>query len=113
MSSITRNINRISGRDRNESGEESIADSRNSCTSSPFQAYPIMLATLVLGSLVAAFKGVYRDSDLMIFGGTAFAMISGSVLMLWILSHLPLAIWSFSSLAPCYMILSHGLEIST
>jgi hypothetical protein len=37
-----------------------------------------MLAALSLGGLIAAFKGVCRDSDFMIFGGTAVAMISGS-----------------------------------
>ena len=74
---------------------------------------PIMLTALSLGGIIAAFKRVYRDSDFMIFSGTALAMISGSVLMSWTLSHLPLAMWSLSSMAPCYMMLSLGLGIST
>lgn len=78
MSSITGYINSVSGRDHNEGSEESISNSRYSCPSSPFQAYLIMLAALSLGGLIAAFKGVCRDSDFMIFGGTAVAMISGS-----------------------------------
>ena len=106
VSSIAGNINRVSSRDHYKGSEESIRDGRNSCPPSPFQAFPIMLAALSLGSLVAAFKGVYRDSDFLIFGGTAVAIISGSALMVWVLSHLPLAILFLPSPPSCHMMLS-------
>lgn len=103
---VSRNINRVRPSSHDQGSEERIRDSSNGCPSSPFQASFIMLAALSLGSLVAAFKGVYRDSDVLIFGGTAVAIISGSALMVWVLSHLPLAILFLPSPPSCHMMLS-------
>jgi hypothetical protein len=107
LSGIARYVNRVSTGDYNKRSEERIGDSRNCRSSSPFQTFPIMFTMLAFGSLIAAFKGVYRDSDLMIFGGTAAAIASGSILMVWVLSHLPL---DFTFSRTCYLILSHDFH---
>jgi len=106
-------IHRITAGDNNKASEESIRDSCNSRASSPFQASPFVFAALSLSGLIAAFKGVYRDSDFMIFGGTAVAVASGSVLMVRIISHLPLDFTISLSSPPRLLMLSHGLAIGT
>jgi len=48
-----------------------------------------MLLAVVLGGIVAAFKGIDRDGDLLLFGGAAIAWVGPFRLTRWLLLHLP------------------------
>jgi hypothetical protein len=82
---------RVDASAEQDRGQDRIYNGRPTGSTSVFQAFPILLATMLLIGLVAAFKGVDRDGDLMLFGGTAVAWVGAFGLTLWLLLHLPLS----------------------
>jgi hypothetical protein len=45
----------------------------------------LALSVLCLSGFVCAFKGIDREGDVLLFGGTATATISACVLLWWLL----------------------------
>jgi hypothetical protein len=71
---------RIYARSEKECGNNSINNSGLSSALGPFETFPILMLALCLCGLVCAFKGIDRDGDLLLFGGTVISSVSAIVL---------------------------------
>jgi len=77
---VTRLVGGISAGSQQSGGQQRIDDSGNYPEASPFQAPPIMLTALMLGGLIVAVKGIYRDGNGLLLGGAFLSAVSAFAL---------------------------------